>query len=233
MALIAISLTILCFSSCSGNNSSGSTEMSITAGEEVSEETGDTGNASDEEAEDSAIESEFAEDVEMEEETDLDLDLYFPDIPDKTDVQTSEEELTEEEIIDEDTSENPLMPVVDKVLSESEWPAMEEVTDPVIISDFFTLDPENANYRELIIMQCPMSASMSEIIIIDADDTESAKADLEARQTKAIETDAWYPHDQELAAASIVGTNGSYAYFIIGDNAAAAEESINDYFNNN
>lgn len=228
MALIAISLTILCFSSCSGDNNSGSTEMSITAGEEVSE---DTGNASDEE-EDSAIESEFAEDVEMEEETDLDLDLYFPDIPDKTDVQTSEEELTEE-IIDEDTSENPLMPVVDKVLSESEWPAMEEVTDPVIISDFFTLDPENANYRELIIMQCPMSASMSEIIIIDAEDTESAKADLEARQTKAIETDAWYPHDQELAAASIVGTNGSYAYFIIGDNAAAAEVSINDYFNNN
>lgn len=128
---------------------------------------------------------------------------------------------------DEETSENPLYPAVEKALSESEWPTMSEITDEVILKEFFLLDP--ANYNELIVMQCPVSAIMSEIIIIKSDDVASAEADLEARQKKAIETDAWYPEDQELAASSIVGTNGDYAYFIIGENASDAEKSINDY----
>ena len=116
-----------------------------------------------------------------------------------------------------------------KVLSESEWPSLMEVTDETILKEFFLLDHANENYKEMIVMQCPISAVMSEIIIINADDVSAAQADLEARKTKAIEQDAWYPNDQELAAASIVGTNGNYAYYIIGQNASAAEQSINDY----
>lgn len=182
----------------------------------------------------SAVESESTEivfeyDEEMDEEEEIDLDEYFPDVPDKDETSDSE---ASEEIADE-ASENPLQPMVDKALAESEWPMMAEVTDPVILKEFFTLDPENENYNEMIVMQCPISAVMSEIIIINANDTDSAKADLEARKTKAIETDAWYPRDQELAEASIVGVNGSYAYFIIGENAAAAETSINNYISEN
>ena len=128
---------------------------------------------------------------------------------------------------DEETSENPLYPAVEKAISESEWPTMSEITDEVILKEFFLLNP--ANYDEFIVMQCPISAIMSEIIIIKSDDVASAEADLEARQKKAIDTDAWYPEDQELAASSIVGTNGDYAYFIIGTNASDAEKSINDY----
>lgn len=146
----------------------------------------------------------------------------------ETESAENSEEITEDTVQTE--SANPLQPIIDKVLSESEWPILAEVTDPVMLTEFFTLDPENANYKEMIVMQCPISATMSEIIIINAEDVDSAKADLEARRTKAIEVDAWYPNDQILAEESIVGTNGSYAYFIIGTNAAAAEKSINDYF---
>ena len=140
-----------------------------------------------------------------------------------------EEAAEDEELIDDAVEANPLMPMIDKVLSESEWPAMAEVTDSVILNEFFLLDPTNENFSEMIVMQCPISAVMSEIIVIRSDDIAAAEEALKARQTKAIEQDAWYPNDQELAAASIVGTNGSYAYFIIGENAEAAEKSINDY----
>lgn len=148
--------------------------------------------------------------------------------------ETSEEiiddgENAEPVVPDEAVSDNPLYPAVEKALSESEWPSLMEVTDETILKEFFLLDPANENYKEMIVMQCPISAVMSEIIIINADDVSAAEADLEARKTKAIEQDAWYPNDQELAAASIVGTNGSYAYYIIGQNASAAEKSINDY----
>lgn len=124
---------------------------------------------------------------------------------------------------------NTLSPIIDKVLSESEWPVLCMVTDETIKKEFFLLDSSNDNYKEMIVMQCPISAGMSEIIIINAEDVSAAEEDLDARRQKAIDQDAWYPNDVELAQSSIVGTNGSYAYFILGTNAAAAEESINSY----
>lgn len=148
------------------------------------------------------------------EDDDSDLEEYFPDIAE------DEEETAEP---------NPLMPIIDKALSESEWPALNEVSDEFILKEFFLLDPANENYSQMIVMQCPISAVMSEIIIINAVDVSQAEEDLNARRTKAVEQDAWYPNDKLLAEASIVGTNGSYAYFIIGENAEAAEKSINDY----
>lgn len=162
----------------------------------------------------------FADDGEEDilEDDDSDLEDYFPDLTERTDN-------------DPENEANPLMPIIDKVLSESEWPVMEEIKDEFILSEFFLLDVSNENYREVIVMQCPVSAVMSEIIIINAEDVQQAQSDLEARRTKAVEQDAWYPNDIELAEASIVGTNGSYAYFIIGENAAAAEKSVNDYIN--
>ena len=93
----------------------------------------------------------------------------------------------------------------------------------MIISDYFTLDPNNENYEQAIFMQCPMSANLTEIIVIKAADPEAAKADLEARQKKAQDTDAFYPADIERANSSIVGTEGSYAYFLMCDNTSDIE----------
>lgn len=139
---------------------------------------------------------------------------------------SAEGEVTVEEV-DDAYAENPLSPVIDKVLSESEWPVLSIVTDETVLKEFFLLDP--ADYKEIIVMQCPISAKMSEIIIVNSDDVSAAEDALNARRQKAIDQDAWYPNDVELAQNSIVGTNGSYAYFIIGDNAEAAEVSINSY----
>ena len=86
------------------------------------------------------------------------------------------------------------------------------VTDPTILSEYFLLDASNENYKEMIVMQCPISAVMSEIIIIQADDVDAAAEDLKARQQKAIDQDAWYPDDIDMANNSIVGTCGDYAY---------------------
>lgn len=123
-------------------------------------------------------------------------------------------------------SANPLQPLADAVLAVGEWPSLMEVTDPQILSDFFLLNAENENYRNIIVLQCPMSALMTEVIIIEADDAEAAKTDLEARRTKAIEQDAFYPNDVDLANASIVGTEGDYAYFILAGNASDAESAL-------
>lgn len=125
-------------------------------------------------------------------------------------------------------SANPLQPLADAALSVGEWPDLWEVTDPMMLSDFFLLDAENENYRNMIVLQCPMSALMTEVIIIEAEDAEAAKTDLEARRKKAIEQDAFYPNDVDLANASIIGTEGDYAYFILSENAAEAETALTE-----
>lgn len=136
---------------------------------------------------------------------------------------------TEADGTEGDEAANPLMPIADAAVSADEWPSLWEVTDAQLISDFFTLDAANENYKNLLVLQCPMSANMSEIIIIEAEDVNAAKADLEARQQKAQTQDAFYPDDVERAGASIVGMEGNYAYFLMGDHADNAEKIIADY----
>ncbi len=197
----ALAMCAAMFTACSSNDAE-TTET--TADTTVAEVTDDTVN-------DTAIESETTAET-MEE------------VPAET-----EEFVDESDAPVEDGGEvvtNPLQSIVDAGLAVGEWPAMMEVTDTMMLTDYFMLDPENANYRNMIVMQCPMSATMSEIIIIEADDVEAAKADLNARRDKAISQDAWYPNDVELAEASIVGTEGDFAYFILAGAAAEAEPAI-------
>lgn len=147
------------------------------------------------------------------------------DIPNNDSAEDEPVDIPEEE-------QNPLRPIADAALAVGEWPALWEVTDPQLISDFFLLDASNDNYQNLLVLQCPMSANMTEIIIIQAEDVSAAKADLEDRQKKAQEQDAFYPDDVERAGASIVGTEGDYAYFLMGDNASTAETEIVNYIKN-
>lgn len=203
----AVAMCAAMFTACSSNDAE-TTET--TADTTVAEVTDDTVN-------DTAIENETTADT-MEE------------IPAETEESVDESDASvEDDAPVEDGGEvgaNPLQTIVDAGLAVGEWPAMMEVTDTMMLTDYFMLDPENANYRNMIVMQCPMSATMSEIIIIEADDVEAAKADLNARRDKAISQDAWYPNDVELAEASIVGTEGDFAYFILAGAAAEAEPAI-------
>lgn len=125
-----------------------------------------------------------------------------------------------------ETAASPLLDAVQTSIEGLAWPVMEPVTDKDFIADFFLLDTENANYKDIAVMQCPMSANLTEMIVIEADDVSSAKADLEARKKKAQEQDAFYPDDVERAGAAIVGTEGSYAYFIMGNEPEKAEEAL-------
>lgn len=122
-----------------------------------------------------------------------------------------------------------LSAAADAALADAPWPAMERLEDAEFVSDFFLLDMGNENYKDIIILKCPMSANLSELIIIEADDVSAAQADLEARKKKAQEQDAWYPDDVEKAGASIVGTEGSYAYFIMGSEPESVEAALTDY----
>lgn len=139
--------------------------------------------------------------------------------------EASDEDVAEEEV---EAAANPLQPIADAALAVGEWPVLMEVTDETALKEFFLLDPANENYRNMLVLRCPMSAAMCEIIIIEADDVNAAKTDLEARKKKAQEQDAFYPKDIELAEASIVGTEGDYAYFIFASEPSEAEKSIVD-----
>ncbi|MCM1022869.1 MAG: DUF4358 domain-containing protein [Prevotella sp.] len=149
-------------------------------------------------------------------------------IPNDTVTETDGTDSAENGDGSETDAENPLQPLADAALSVGEWPMLWEVTDPMMLSDFFLLDAENENYRGMIVLQCPMSTPMTEVIIIEAEDAESARADLEARRNKAIEQDAFYPNDVDAANASIIGTEGDYAYFILSDNAPEAETALTE-----
>ncbi len=175
------------------------------------------------------IEETTAEIVVSEEET-SETEETTVEVMEEVPADTEETEApAEEEAPSEDSDEvgaNPLQAAVDAATTVGEWPTLMEITDTLMLTEFFKLDPDNANYRNMIVMQCPMSAIMTEVIIIEADDVDAAKADLEARREKAITQDAWYPNDIELAEASIVGTEGDYAYFILAEAAAEAESAL-------
>lgn len=121
---------------------------------------------------------------------------------------------------------NPLTELANAALAVGEWPAMAEVTDENILADYFLLDKNDPNYKNIIVMQCPMSANMSELIIIEADDTAAAADALKERRKKAQDTDAFYPADQEKAKNAIVGTSGNYAYYILSSEPEKSEEAI-------
>lgn len=207
----AIAMCAAMFTACSSDNA------------ETTETTADTtiAEVTDESVGDTAAEGDI---IVSEEETTNDVMEEEP-----AETEESVEEPAEDEIPSEESGEvgtNPLQSVVDAALAVGEWPAMMEITDEMMLTEYFKIDPANTNYRNFMVMQCPMSATMSEIILIEADDVDAAKADLEARREKAITQDAWYPNDVELAEASIVGTEGSYAYFILAGSAAEAETAI-------
>lgn len=214
-AISAIAVCAAMFTACGKDTNVPSDET--TADTTIAEVTDETVN-------DTAVEGDIIISEEATEETTAET---LEEVPAET--EESADEPAEDEVPSEDDGEvgtNPLQGVVDAALAVGEWPAMMEITDEMMLTEYFMIDPANANYRNFMVMQCPMSATMSEIIIIEADDVDAAKADLDARREKAITQDAWYPNDVELAEASIVGTEGNYAYFILAGSAAEAETAI-------
>ena len=199
--IVMIMAAVMAVSSLAACGSNGQTEET-TASETVSETASETAAPETESSEEST--SETSESVS----------------------ETETEESTEGETGEDESAVSPLMEYADAAMSAGEWPEMETVSDKYILSDYFLLDADNENYRDLLVMQCPMSANMSEFIIIEADDTQAAADDLKARREKAQNGDAFYPDDVDKANDAIVGTAGDYAYFIMCFEPEKAEEAL-------
>jgi hypothetical protein len=129
------------------------------------------------------------------------------------------------------TSNIDLNSVVTEITSKVQWASLMQIDDKDVISEFFTLDVDNINYKQIVVYQCPMSAVVAEIILIQANDVSLAKKDLEARREKLINADTYYPNAKEVAENSIVGVVGDIVYFIAGENAVDSEEVLLNYFN--
>lgn len=214
-AVAALAMTGLLLAGCGNNNEAVTETTTGSVTESVTEATEETTEASDETVDDT---------TEASNET-VDTDDTADDITDGEETDSSDDTVLMPMFDEENV--NPLQNLVLATMGDfSDWPSLSEVSDEFILSDYFLLDKNNPNYEQLIVMQCPMSAVMCEIIIIKADDVDAAKADLEARQKKAQDTDAFYPDDIERAGNSIVGTKGDYAYFLICENPSEAEELL-------
>lgn len=204
-AVAALAVSGLLLAGCSDNNNTDVDNTTVETTTSISEET--TDSSEEVESEDTSADEteEIVDDSANDEESDIIMPSFNPD------------------------ETNPLQELVLATMGDfSNWPYLDEVSDEFIFSDYFLLDKSNENYEQIIAMQCPMSAQMCEIIIIKANDVEAAKADLEARQKKAQDTDAFYPDDIERAANSIVGTKGSYAYFLICPDPVTAEQLLTE-----
>lgn len=161
------------------------------------------------------------------------------DIQDTSNAQTTVEETSESETSQDETSSSDdttsnsdvvdLHAMVDEVTSKVEWASLSEIDDKDIIQEYFTLQADNPNYKQILVMQCPMSAVIAEIILIQAEDTQSAMQDLQARKDKLINTDAFYPEHKEIAEQSIVGSYGDIVYFIADYDAQESEKVLLEY----
>lgn len=148
--------------------------------------------------------------------------------------ETSESETSQDETSSsDDTTSNSdvvdLHAMVDEITSKVEWASLSEVDDKDIIQEYFTLQADNPNYKQILVMQCPMSAVIAEIILIQAEDTQSAMQDLQARKDKLINIDAFYPEHKEIAEQSIVGSYGDIVYFIADYDAQESEKVLLEY----
>jgi hypothetical protein len=119
--------------------------------------------------------------------------------------------------------------VVEAITSQVEWASLTTIDDSELISEFFKLDSDNPNYEQLLVKQCPMSAVIAEIILIQANDVDSAMDDLQARKQKLIDTDAYYPEHKLIAEDSIIGYYGDVVYFLAGENAQDSEKVLIEY----
>lgn len=138
--------------------------------------------------------------------------------------------------LEETTTQNIETPIdfddiVNEITSKIEWPSLITVDDKSLINEFFKLDAENQNYKKLLVKQCPMSASIAEIILIQAEDVDSAIEDLQVRKQKLIDTDAYYPEHKEIAEKSIIGSHDDIVYFIASSSSEDSEKVLIEYLN--
>ena len=143
-------------------------------------------------------------------------------------------EATTEAIDDGTTAETPDAPgaesetarLANVVMTAVEFPAMMPVEDDAMVTEFFGLTLENI--EEYSINQQIISAVLAEVIVIKPAEGKEADvlAELDSRRTYLIDNAAFYPAQEESAAATKVGSAGGYVYLICHTEAAACEDAL-------
>ncbi len=112
----------------------------------------------------------------------------------------------------------------------AEWPSLMLVEDADRLKDFFLIDSANPDYKAVYAKEPMMSAAFGQYIIIEAQEgkVDEAVKNLEERRTKLIEQDSFYPEHKDLAAETVVGKTGNYAYLIAFENAKDLETKLVD-----
>ncbi len=145
-----------------------------------------------------------------------------------TEVTTEE---TTEEVTDETEpelsipafeSDNALADIVKVALADREWPMMQEIADPELASNLFNIDLANADYENVIIAACPMTAPFAEIVVIKTVDGKAADAQklLTDRRDELATQQGMYPATMEAIEGSVIATEGNYVFFVAGSNDA-------------
>lgn len=145
---------------------------------------------------------------------------------------TSQDSETSESVSDEgENSNNDVSRISDAINQTGEWTSLMEVDDAESLKEYFQLDPANENYIEISVKQAMISAAFAEIIVIKAADgkVDDVVKDLEDRKKKLIEQDAFYPEHKDVAEQALIGSEGNFAYLIVGseDNKACEDAAKN------
>lgn len=145
---------------------------------------------------------------------------------------TSQDSETSESVSDEgENSNNDVSRISDAINQTGEWTSLMEVDDAERLKEYFQLDPANENYIEISVKQAMISAAFAEIIVIKAADgkVDDVVKDLEDRKKKLIEQDAFYPEHKDVAEQALIGSEGNFAYLIVGseDNKACEDAAKN------
>lgn len=116
------------------------------------------------------------------------------------------------------------------ITQSGEWPSM-YAPDDAEFEDYFGVAKTDERFGEVYGTFCPMSAILTEVILIKSvkGREQDAQDFLDGRKEQLIEKYAYYPSDKELAENAKVGSVNGIYYLICAQSAESAEAALKEY----
>lgn len=129
-----------------------------------------------------------------------------------------------------DASDVNLEELAQIITQSGEWPSM-YVPEDTEFEDYFGTSKTDERFGEIYGTFCPMSAILTEVILIKpiGGREQDAQDFLDERKSLLIEKYAYYPSDKELAENAKIGNANGIYYLICAQSAESAEAALNEY----
>lgn len=129
-----------------------------------------------------------------------------------------------------DASDVNLEELAQIITQSGEWPSMYAPEDTEF-EDYFGTSKTDERFGEIYGTFCPMSAILTEVILIKpvGGREQDAQDFLDERKALLIEKYAYYPSDKELAENAKVGSANGIYYLICAQSAESAEAALKEY----